>query len=111
SAPAAGPVARGRKPRTAVRRTGGRCGSSWQEVVCGRVVVHAALQLRRRDEIEVVAVVAEDSTAQAAPVVGSGRAKALEFDLELDRVVHLAAGVAQVAAGHQPGGHAAAFPL
>src|SRR5690606_16197887 len=28
-----------------------------------------------------------------------------------DRVVHLAAGVAQVAAGHQPGGHAAAFPL
>src|SRR5690606_20677525 len=74
-------------------------------------VVHAIAQFGRRDEIEVVAVIAEDSTAQPAPIVGSGRAQALEFDLQLDRIVHLAAGVAYVAAPDQAGGDAAAFPL
>src|SRR5690606_38616817 len=104
-------IAPGGCPRTAGRRTGMRSGSSWGEF-CGRfVVVQAAAQLRRRDEIEVVAVIAEDSTAQAAPIVGPGRAQALEFDLELDRIVHFAAGIAHVAAPDQARRDAAAFPL
>src|SRR5690606_36354377 len=88
-----------------------RCGSSWGEF-CGRiVVVQAAAQLRRRDEIEVVAVIAGASTAQPAPMVSPGRAQALELDLELDRIVQLAAGIADVAASDQARRDAAAFPL
>src|SRR3546814_6539148 len=54
---------------------------------------------------------AENSTAQTALRVRSGRAQALEFDLQPDGVVHLAGAVAHVAAGDQAGGQAAAVPL
>src|SRR3546814_843360 len=83
--------------------------SSWG--VVGRVVVVAAADFRRRYEVEILAVITENSTAQTALRVRSGRAQALEFDLQTDGVVHLAGAVAHVAAGDQAGGQAAAVPL
>src|SRR3546814_7293718 len=80
--------------------------SSWG--VVGRVVVVAAADFRRRYEVEILAVITENSTAQTALRVRSGRAQALEFDLQPDGVVHLAGAVAHVAAGDQAGGQAAA---
>src|SRR3546814_13763084 len=58
-----------------------------------------------------LAVITENSTAQTALRVRSGRAQALEFDLQPDGVVHLAGAVAHVAAGDPAGGQAAAVPL
>src|SRR3546814_20017308 len=83
--------------------------SSWG--VVGRVVVVAAADFRRRYEVEVLAVIAENSTAQTALRVRSGRDQALEFDLQPDGVVHLAGAVAHVAAGAPAGGQEAAAPL
>src|SRR3546814_757521 len=84
--------------------------SDWSSDVCSSDLV-AAADFRRRYEVEVLAVIAENSTAQTAPRVRSGRAQALEFDLQPDGVVHLAGAVAHVAAGDQAGGQAAAVPL
>src|SRR3546814_14343175 len=83
--------------------------SSWG--VVGRVVVVAAADFRRRYEVEVLAVIAENSTAQTALRVRSGRAQALEFDLQPDGVVHLAGAVAHVAAGDPAGRQAGAVPM
>src|SRR3546814_1696520 len=83
--------------------------SSWG--VVGRVVVVSAADFRRRYEVEILAVITENSTAQTALRVRSGRAQALEFDLQPDGVVHLAGAVAHVAAGDQAGGQAAAVAL
>src|SRR5690606_2378429 len=106
---AAPPVARATPCPAAGRRPGGwRWVSSWEAV--GGVVV-AAANLGRRYEVEVLAVITEDSTAQTALRVRSGRAQALELDLQLDPVAHLAGAVAHVAARDQARGQAAAVPL
>src|SRR5690606_7722708 len=115
SGPAAAATARGRWGRAAPRRgrrwrrrVGWRAVGSWHQV---GGVVGVALVVGRRYEVEVLAVIAEDSTAQTALRVGSGRAQALQFDLDLDRIVQLALAVVQVAAADQAHRHAAAFPL
>src|SRR5690606_10181569 len=64
-----------------------------------------------RDQVQVLAVVAEDSTAQAALRVGAGRAQALQFDLELQRGAEVAFAVVHVPPAHQAHRHAAAVPL
>src|SRR5690606_42009324 len=92
------------------RKRGRGRDSSWENVVRGRVAVVVA-DIGRRHQVQVLAVVAENSTAQAAGCLGAGRPQALEFDLELDRVVQVALEIADVAARHQAGGHAAAVPL
>src|SRR3546814_13404967 len=83
--------------------------SDWSSDVCSSDLV-AAADFRRRYEVEILAVITENSTAQTALRVRSGRAQALEFDLQPDGVVHLAGAVAHVAAGDQASGQAAAVP-
>src|SRR5690606_35095213 len=75
------------------------------------VVVRIGRGVAGRDQVQVVAVVAENSTAQGALRVLAGRAQALEHEFHLQRVVQLALAVAHVAAGDGAHREAAAVPL
>src|SRR5690606_5107379 len=75
------------------------------------VVVRIGRGVARRDQVQVVAVIPENSTAQASLRVLAGRTQALEHELHLQRVVEVALAVAHVAAGHGAHGQAAAVPL
>src|SRR5690606_40266728 len=63
------------------------------------------------DQVEVVAVVSENSTAQGALRVLACRAQALQNEFHLQRVVQLALAVVHEAAGDGAHGQAAAVPL
>src|SRR5690606_37687409 len=120
----------------AMRSTGCSCCCAWASLAGGRntraeaarriagrrrlmdsrnevriVVVRIGRRVAGRDQVKVVAVIAENSTAQSPLRVLAGRAQALEHEFCLQRVVQVALAVAHVAACHGAHGQAAAVPL
>src|SRR5690606_27471754 len=95
---ARGPAHRNSNANARKAKRGSRLiGGSWarSSVGGGGEVVHPARHVRR-DQVKVVAVIAENTTAQDVPCVAAGRAQALEFELQHERVVQVAVAVAHV---------------
>src|SRR5690606_21513874 len=120
----------------AMRSTGCNCCCAWASLAGGRntraeaarriagrrrlmdsrnevriVVVRIGRRIAGRDQVKVVAVIAENSTAQSPLRVLAGRAQALEHELHLQCIVQVALAVAHIAPGHRAHGQAAAVPL